>query len=76
VEQFKTHIWVSPFWEDNLLDVVGHLGADQVIFGSDYPHPEGLAEPRQYEKIVAEVGDPEAERKIMWGNGATLTGLG
>jgi predicted TIM-barrel fold metal-dependent hydrolase len=76
VEQFKTHIWVSPFWEDALIDVVGHLGADQVIFGSDYPHPEGLAEPLQYEKIVAELGDPAAERKIMWGNAAKLTGLG
>lgn len=75
VEQFKTHVWVSPFWEDDVVEVVGHLGADQVIFGSDYPHPEGLAEPRQYEKTVAELGDPTAERKIMWGNAARLTGL-
>ncbi|HEY1968859.1 MAG TPA: amidohydrolase family protein [Pseudonocardia sp.] len=75
VEQFKSHIWVSPFWEDDVLDVVGHLGAEHVIFGSDYPHPEGLAEPRQYEKIVAALGDPLVERKIMWGNAAALTGL-
>ena len=76
VEQFKTHIWVSPFWEDDVVEVVRHLGADHVIFGSDFPHPEGLAEPRQYEKIVAAVGDPDAERKIMWGNAAALTGIG
>jgi predicted TIM-barrel fold metal-dependent hydrolase len=75
VEQFKQHVWVAPFWEDDVVEVVGHLGEDHVLFGSDYPHPEGLAEPRQYEKIAAELGDPTAERKIMWGNAAALTKL-
>ncbi|MEX3644651.1 MULTISPECIES: amidohydrolase family protein [Mycolicibacterium] len=75
VEQFREHIWVSPFWEDNLLDVVEHLGVDHVLFGSDYPHPEGLAEPRQYEKVAAELNDPIGERKVMWDNAAKLTKL-
>ena len=75
VEQFREHVWVSPFWEDNLLDVVEHLGVEQVLFGSDYPHPEGLAEPRQYEKVAAELNDPLAERKVMWDNAAKLTKL-
>ena len=75
VEQFREHVWVSPFWEDNLLDVVKHLGVDRVLFGSDYPHPEGLAEPRQYEKVAAELNDPIAERKVMWDNAAKLTKL-
>jgi predicted TIM-barrel fold metal-dependent hydrolase len=75
VQQFKDHIWVSPFWEDDLLEVVGYLGVDHVLFGSDYPHPEGLAEPRHYEKVVAELDDPVAERKVMWDNTAMLTGL-
>ncbi len=75
VEQFKQHVWVTPFWEDDLLEVVRHLGPDHVLFGSDYPHPEGLAEPRQYEKITAELNDPVAERKILWDNTAKLTGL-
>jgi len=75
VEQFKQHVWVAPFWEDNLVEVVGHLGADHVLFGSDYPHPEGLAEPRHYEKIATELGDPVSERKVLWDNTALLTGL-
>ncbi|MEV8546429.1 amidohydrolase family protein [Streptomyces sp. NPDC051572] len=75
VEQFKQHVWVAPFWEDNLREVVGQLGAEHVLFGSDYPHPEGLAEPRQFEKIVGELNDPTAERQIMWANTARLTGL-
>jgi predicted TIM-barrel fold metal-dependent hydrolase len=75
VEQFTEHIWVAPFWEDDLAEVVGLIGADQVLFGSDYPHPEGLAEPRDYTKLVAELDDPVAARKILWGNTAMLTGL-
>ncbi|BCO36270.1 amidohydrolase family protein [Mycobacterium heckeshornense] len=75
VEQFREHVWVSPFWEDNLVEVVKHLGVDHVLFGSDYPHPEGLAEPRQYEKVAAELNDPVGERKVMWDNAAKLTKL-
>jgi predicted TIM-barrel fold metal-dependent hydrolase len=75
VEQFKQHVWVAPFWEDDVVEVVGHLGGDHVLFGSDYPHPEGLAEPRQYEKIAAALGDPVVERKIMWDNAAALTNV-
>ncbi|MGV2583383.1 UNVERIFIED_CONTAM: amidohydrolase [Mycobacterium avium subsp. hominissuis] len=75
VEQFREHVWVAPFWEDNLLEVVKHLGVDQVLFGSDYPHPEGLAEPRQYEKVAAELNDPVSERKVMWDTAAKLTKL-
>jgi predicted TIM-barrel fold metal-dependent hydrolase len=73
VEQFRQHVWVAPFWEDDVAEVVRLLGPDQVLFGSDFPHPEGLAEPRQYEKVVAGLGDPQAERKIMWENAAKLT---
>jgi predicted TIM-barrel fold metal-dependent hydrolase len=75
VETFKQHVWIAPFWEDDLAEIVGLVGADRVIFGSDWPHPEGMAEPRQYDKVVAGLDDPVAERKIMWSNAAELTGL-
>jgi len=28
---FREHVWINPFWEDKILDVVGHMGADRVI---------------------------------------------
>src|SRR5262249_61210440 len=43
---FRRNIWVSPFWEGCVADVVEAVGWDKVLFGSDYPHPEGLAEPK------------------------------
>ena len=45
VETFRRHIWVNPFWEDDVNEVVELMGADRVIFGSDWPHIEGMAAP-------------------------------
>lgn len=47
-EVFRRNIWVSPFWEGCVSDVVNTVGWDRVLFGSDYPHPEGLAEPKGF----------------------------
>ena len=42
---FREHVWINPFWEDDVDEVVELMGADRVIFGSDWPHIEGLPEP-------------------------------
>ncbi|MBL7491776.1 amidohydrolase family protein [Frankia sp. AgB1.9] len=48
VEIFRRHVWINPFWEDDLASVVGWVGADRVLFGSDWPHIEGLPAPLDY----------------------------
>jgi predicted TIM-barrel fold metal-dependent hydrolase len=75
VETFKRHVWVAPFWEDDLAEAVAMIGADRVLFGSDWPHPEGLAEPRQFLKLAAELDDPVAQHKIVYANAAELAGV-
>jgi predicted TIM-barrel fold metal-dependent hydrolase len=67
IEQFKRHIWVNPFHEDDLAELVDLVGADRVMFGSDFPHPEGLAEPGGFFREVAHLG-PEVTRQIMGAN--------
>ena len=68
---FKRQIHVSPFWEEDLGALAELIGEDRVLYGSDYPHPEGLAEPASYVDELA--GVPEATvRKIMGGNLARL----
>ncbi len=75
IKVFKRNIHVSPFWEDDLIALAEMIGEDNVLFGSDYPHPEGLADPVTYTKELA--GAPEATiRKIMGGNLARLMGVG
>jgi predicted TIM-barrel fold metal-dependent hydrolase len=44
-ELFKQHISVAPFDDDDIRALIDHIGADRVLLGSDFPHPEGLADP-------------------------------
>jgi predicted TIM-barrel fold metal-dependent hydrolase len=48
IEQLREHVWVSPYYEDDLERLRDTIGADRVLFGSDYPHAEGLAEPTDF----------------------------
>jgi predicted TIM-barrel fold metal-dependent hydrolase len=72
VEQFKRHVWISPFHEDNLDLLMQTIGADHVLFGSDYPHPEGLAEPTSYMDHLPKDMPEEDVRNIMGGNLARI----
>uniref|UniRef100_UPI0013006E32 amidohydrolase family protein n=1 Tax=Nocardia aurea TaxID=2144174 RepID=UPI0013006E32 len=74
VETLKRGLYVSPFWEEDLQRLSEVIGVDHVLFGSDWPHPEGLAEPARY---VHEIKDMplENQAKIMGGNLARLLGV-
>ena len=48
VAVIKRQVHVSPFWEEDLGALAGIIGVDRVLFGSDFPHPEGLADPVSY----------------------------
>jgi predicted TIM-barrel fold metal-dependent hydrolase len=71
VEVFKRNIFVHPFHEDDPIGLVDLLGPDNVLFGSDYPHPEGMADPLAFVDDLA--GLPhEQVAKVMGGNLARL----
>ncbi|HEX5588593.1 MAG TPA: amidohydrolase family protein [Acidimicrobiia bacterium] len=73
-DTFKRSFWMHPFHEEDPRTLVELLGADHVIFGSDYPHVEGLAEPLAYVDELR--GLPEDDiRKIMGGNVMNLLGI-
>jgi predicted TIM-barrel fold metal-dependent hydrolase len=44
-DTLRRHWWINPFWEDDVAEVASLMGADRVIFGSDWPHIEGLRSP-------------------------------
>jgi predicted TIM-barrel fold metal-dependent hydrolase len=73
-ELLAEHLWICPFPEDDVFELIDALGEDHVLFGSDYPHPEGLREPADYIERLAPC-DPETSRKILRGNTASLLGL-
>ena len=40
---FKEHVYVSPFPEEDVVGLADLIGADRVLFGSDWPHAEGTS---------------------------------
>jgi predicted TIM-barrel fold metal-dependent hydrolase len=74
VETFRRHVWINPFWEDDVTEVVEYMGADRVIFGSDWPHIEGLPEPLDYLNEL-EGFDAPARRRILSENMLELNQL-
>jgi predicted TIM-barrel fold metal-dependent hydrolase len=75
IETFKRNVYVHPFHEENIRELVGRLGADHILFGSDFPHPEGLADPLSYVDDLEGLADAD-KRKIMGGNLGRLMGVG
>ena len=74
VELFKSHVWMNPFWEDDVHEVTEIMGADHVIFGSDWPHIEGMPQPLDYVVELKEFEEAD-KRKILLDNTAYLNEL-
>jgi predicted TIM-barrel fold metal-dependent hydrolase len=75
VEQFHANVWVSPYFEDDMVMLRELLGIDRLLFGSDYPHAEGLADPMSYVDELEGFDDDEI-RKFMRDNADGLIGTG
>ncbi len=71
IEAMRRCIHISPFWEEDFGHLAELLGPDRVLFGSDYPHPEGLGDPVKYAGEIGHLGDALV-RKVMGGNLARL----
>ena len=67
VEVFRRNIFVHPFHEEDPKGLVELLGAENVLFGSDYPHPEGMADPLAFVDELEGL-DESDQAKVMGGN--------
>ena len=61
VELFRQHVWMNPFWEDNVYEVIELMGSDHVIFGSDWPHIEGMPTPLDYLEEVEDLNHDDLQ---------------
>jgi predicted TIM-barrel fold metal-dependent hydrolase len=70
IESFREHVWVAPYYEDDLGTLKDLIGIDRILFGSDWPHAEGLAQPKTFADDLSRFGyTPEEIRTIMVDNG-------
>jgi predicted TIM-barrel fold metal-dependent hydrolase len=73
-ELFRRHVWINPFWEDDVNEVVERMGPERVIFGSDWPHIEGMPQPLDYLPEIAHF-DEHVRRRILRENTQGLNTL-
>ncbi len=67
LETLKRHVWVAPYFEEDIRKLADTIGVDRVLFGSDWPHGEGLSDPLAFEKELDAFTADEASR-IMRAN--------
>ncbi len=74
IETFRRHVSVAPFYEEPIDELAGLIGVSQVLFGSDYPHPEGLASPLDFVDELAKLRPADQERIMSSNLKALLSG--
>jgi predicted TIM-barrel fold metal-dependent hydrolase len=75
VTALKRCISVHPFHEEDPLGLIKLVGADNVVFGSDYPHPEGMYDPISFVDQLENLPSDDVA-KVMGGNMGRLMRIG
>lgn len=68
----RRNVFVHAFHEPDPAGLAELLGVDNVMFGSDFPHVEGLADPLAYAEVVESTMSKEDAAKVMGGNLARI----
>jgi predicted TIM-barrel fold metal-dependent hydrolase len=74
VEQFTEQVWVAPYYEDDMAALKDTVGVERLLFGSDFPHTEGLPEPTLFVKDIPTFDEAET-KAIMRDNVLELLGI-
>lgn len=73
-DTIRSRVFTTPYAEDDVHALVERIGANNVLFGSDWPHGEGLADPCSFRDLLAGLPESDTDR-IMRGNLADMIGL-
>jgi len=74
VDTLRQHVWVSPYYEEDLAVLSERIGVDRILFGSDWPHGEGLESPLSFTDELEGFGETEV-RKVMRDNALDFLGV-
>ncbi len=73
LETLRRHVWVTPYLEEDLHALADLIGVERILFGSDWPHGEGVAHPLDFTKEL-DGFDEQAVQRIMHDNCVELLG--
>jgi predicted TIM-barrel fold metal-dependent hydrolase len=73
LDTIREHVSVTPYYEEDMRKLADLIGTSQVLFGSDWPHGEALANPLDFVKELHAFSDDEV-RMVMRENALGLLG--
>jgi predicted TIM-barrel fold metal-dependent hydrolase len=73
LDTLRRHVWVTPYLEEDLGALADLIGVDRILFGSDWPHGEGVAQPLDFAKELGGFDEADTTR-IMRDNCLELLG--
>jgi predicted TIM-barrel fold metal-dependent hydrolase len=74
VETLRRHVWTTPYLEEDLHALAELLGVERILFGSDWPHGEGVALPLDFANELGGFDEAQTQR-IMRDNCLELLGV-
>jgi predicted TIM-barrel fold metal-dependent hydrolase len=75
LDTIRRHVWVVPYCEEDFEALSDLIGTERILFGSDWPHGEGLAHPLDFAKELQGFDGAEI-RRMMRDNCLELLGIG
>jgi len=73
LDTVRRHVWVTPYLEEDLRALADLIGVERILFGSDWPHGEGVSQPLDFAKELSMFSEPEV-RRILRENAVELLG--
>jgi predicted TIM-barrel fold metal-dependent hydrolase len=71
----RRNVFIHAFQEPDPVGLIELLGVENTMWGSDFPHPEGLRDPLAFSELLTDL--PLATQKaVMGGNLDRLLGVG
>ncbi len=74
-DALRQHVWVTPFWEDDIPDLIGSFPAERFLLGSDWPHAEGTRQPFDFVTDTLAGVSEAAVQRIAFDNAVDLLGV-
>jgi Amidohydrolase len=71
LEVLKRNVWIHIFHDPDPVELINLLGVGNSLFGSDFPHPEGLRDPLAFSEDISSL-PVEDQKAVMGGNLARL----
>ena len=73
-DALREHVWIAPYYEEDFHALADKIGTERILFGSDWPHGEGLESPLSFLDELEGFSEPDV-RKIMRENAVEYLGL-